>query len=153
MFAEGLFNSVLVYCLPLFAGCDKGDLQALQVLQNKAAQVVTLSPPRAHRDTMYDRVGWLTVQQLVVYHTVLAIYRIRKAGEPEYLARQLQNDNRNGRIIVPTCKLSLTQKSFCIKGADTWNSLPANIRQSRKIREFKMKTKSWVQTNIPRFVQ
>ena len=57
IFAEGLFNSVLVYCLPLFAGCDKGDLQALQVLQNKAAQIVTHSPPRAHRDTMYDRIG------------------------------------------------------------------------------------------------
>ena len=91
---------------------------------------------------MYDRIGWLTVQQLVVYHTLLAIYRIRKAGEPEYLARQLQNDNRNGRIIVPICKLSLTKKSFCMRGADTWNSLPAHIRQLRKPGKFKMMTNS-----------
>ena len=153
MLAEGLFNSVLVYCLPLYGGCDKGDLHALQVLQNKAAQVVTQSPPRSHRDTMYDRLGWLTVQQLVVYHTVLAIHRIRQVGEPEYLARQLLNDNRNGRLIVPKCKLSLAQKSFCMRGADTWNSLPASIRQSGTLREFKMKTKNWIQTNIPRFVQ
>ena len=151
--AEGLFNSVLVYCLPLFGGCGKGDLQALQVLQNKAAQVVTKSPPRSNRDTMYDRLGWLTVNQLVFYHTVLSIFRIRQAGEPEYLARQLQNDNRNGRLIIPRCKLSLAQKSFCIRGAESWNSLPEHIRLSRKLREFKAKTRNWVQSIVPRFVQ
>ena len=28
---EGLFNSVLLYCLPLFGGFDKGKIQATQV--------------------------------------------------------------------------------------------------------------------------
>ena len=31
----GIFNSVLVYCLPLFGGCNMGDVRDLQVLQNK----------------------------------------------------------------------------------------------------------------------
>ena len=42
----GMFNSVLVYCLPLFGGCDDSQIRQLQVLQNKAAQIVTHSPPR-----------------------------------------------------------------------------------------------------------
>ena len=151
--AEGLFNSVLVYCLPLFGGCDKGEIQATQVLQNKAAQVVTRSPPRAHRDSMYDSLGWLTVNQLVVYHTALTVYRIRQSNEPEYLAEQLQFDNRNGRVIVPNIKLGLAQKSFCYRGADTWNMLPINIRKARKIGEFKAGLKKWVQNNVPRFLQ
>ena len=151
--AEGLFNSVLVYCLPLFGGCDKGDLQATQVLQNKAAQIVTRSPPRAHRDSMYDSLGWLTVNQLVVYHTALTVYRIRQSKEPEYLAEQLQVDNRNGRVIVPNCKLVLTQNSFCMRGADTWNMLTHNIRGLKKIGQFKAEVKRWVKINIPRFVQ
>ena len=79
---EGLFNSVLVYCLPLFGGCDKGNMHATQVLQNKAAQIVTRSAPRAHRDSMYDSLGWLTVTQLVVYHTALTAYGIRQSKEP-----------------------------------------------------------------------
>ena len=62
--AEGIFNSVLVYCLPLYGGLDVGDLKDLQVLQNKAVQCVTLSPPRAKRSLMFDRLGWLTVTQL-----------------------------------------------------------------------------------------
>ena len=124
---EGLFNSVLVYCLPLFGGCDKGEIQATQVLQNKAAQLVTRSPPRTHRNIMYDSLGWLTVNQLITYHTALTVYRIRQSSEPEYLAEQLQFDNRNSRVIVPNLKLGLAQKSFCLRGADTWNDLPLFI--------------------------
>ena len=61
---QGIFNSVLIYCLPLFGGLDKDQLGDLQVLQNKAAQIVTRSPPRAARNAMFDRLDWLTVNQL-----------------------------------------------------------------------------------------
>ena len=30
--SEGMFNSVLGYCLPLFGGCDVGEVQDLQIL-------------------------------------------------------------------------------------------------------------------------
>ena len=63
--SEGVFNSVLGYCLPLFGGCDVGEIQDLQVMQNKAAELVTNSPPRSIRNPMYDRLGWLTVNQLI----------------------------------------------------------------------------------------
>ena len=73
--AEGLFNSSLVYCLPLFGGMDNGDMKDLQVMQNKAAQVVTSSPPCAKRAAMYSKLGWLTINQLVFYHSVMTVYR------------------------------------------------------------------------------
>ena len=37
----GMFNSVLVYCLPLFGGCDVDDIKQLQILLNRAARIVT----------------------------------------------------------------------------------------------------------------
>ena len=36
---DGLFTSVLSYCLPVFGKCDKAELKALQVMQNKAARI------------------------------------------------------------------------------------------------------------------
>ena len=42
--AEGIFTSILVYCIPLWGGCGKGELQQLQVLQNEAAQHVLRYP-------------------------------------------------------------------------------------------------------------
>ena len=150
--SEGLFNSVLGYCLPLFGGCEGGELHALQVLQNKAAQLVTKSPPRSPRNPMYERLGWLTVTQLVHYHTLLAVYRIRITGEPEYLARSLCSDNRNGHIIIRPTRLTLLQKSFKFRGACSWNDLPQAIRGLPSISSFKKAVKAWVQENIPRFL-
>ena len=148
----GMFNSVLVYCLPLFGGCDLGEIKQLQVLQNKAAQIVTHSPPRTQRLTMFSRLKWLTVNQLIAYHTLLTVYKIRDSGEPEYLARFLNQDNRSGHIILPNTKLSLFMKSFVWRGAATWNQLSPELRKLPKIRHFKRAAKDWVLANIAPFL-
>ena len=150
--SEGLFNSVLGYCLPLHGGCDVGEIKQLQVLQNRAAQLVTLSPSRAPRAPMYDMLDWITVNQLVRYHTILTVYRIRMSREPEYLAASLCNDNRLGKIIIQNTRLSLVKNSFKIRGATNWNELPAEIRSEAKIGLFKKKLRSWIKANVPKFL-
>ena len=74
---QGVFNSVLCYCLPLFGGCSNSQVQMLQVQQNKAAQIVLNFPPRTSRELMFDKLKWLTVSQLIAYHTAITVYRVR----------------------------------------------------------------------------
>ena len=76
---QGVFNSVLCYCLPLFGGCNKSEMSSLQVQQNKAAQIVLNFPPRTNMGLMFDQLEWLTVHQLIAYHTLISVYRIRSA--------------------------------------------------------------------------
>ena len=148
----GIFNSVLVYCLPLFGGCDISERKQLQVVQNKAAQIVTHSPPRANREAMYKKLQWLTVNQLITYHTLLTVFKIRQTGEPEYLARLLQLDSRTGRIIIPNTSLTLAKNSFVWRGSANWNMLPLEFRNSSKIGHFKRGVKDWVSKNVPYFL-
>ena len=148
----GIFNSVLVYCLPLFGGCGMGEVRDLQLLQNKAAQIVSHKPPHTSRAELFDKLRWMTVNQLIVYHTLLTIFKIRLTGEPEYLASILKNDTRTGRIFIPNTKLGLATKSFCFRGSSDWNSLPSNIRSTKKISEFKRGAKKWVFENTTRFI-
>ena len=101
---------------------------------------------------MFDKLGWLTVNQLIRYFTLLAVYRIRMTGEPEYLAASLCNDNRNNRIIVQNAKKSFALKSFKIRGACHWNDLPSKIRSVVKIGQFKREIKTWIKQNVPRFL-
>ena len=150
---EEIFNSVLVYCLPLFGGMDAGDLGDLQVLQNKAAQIATLSPPRSARTAMFDKLGWLTINQLICYHSVISIFKIRSSKEPEYLAEVLTNDSRNERIVIPNTDLRLTQDSFTVRGASSWNILPLSIRRQAKIGNFKRLTRNWISENVPKFLE
>ena len=150
--AEGLFFSTLVYCLPLFGGMEVGHLKDLQVMQNKAAQVVTSSPPRAERAKMYSKLGWLTINQLVFYHSVSAVCKIRSSKEPQYLADILCKDSRNRRIVIPNARLRLTQRSFTVRGAASWNLLPDTIKNSTKLGQFKRLAKGWILGNVERFL-
>ena len=149
--AEGLFLSVLTYCMPVWGGADQGGVQDLQVLQNRAAQLVLNLPPRSNRNLMYDKLNWMTVSQLVVYHSVIAVYRIRQSKEPEYLADLLCRDNFRGRIVVPITDLTLCRKSFCFRAAEDWNSIPEAIRKIQKISSFKKELRKWIKLRIQRF--
>ena len=51
--AEGMFMSVLAYCLPVFGGCNKGEIDSLQIMQNYAARFVTRSDRRTNRQAMF----------------------------------------------------------------------------------------------------
>ena len=150
--SEGLFNSFLGYCLPLFGGCDIGEIKNIQILQNKAAQMVTYSPPRANRNIMYDNLDWMAVNQLIRYFSLLAVFRIRSTGEPEYLATTLTNDNIYGKLIVQNTRLTLAQKSFKIRGACNWNALPLRIKSLQNIGVFKKEVKIWIKNNVPRLL-
>ena len=88
---EGWFTSVIVYCLPLFRGCESRDTEDLQRIQNKMARLGTNSPIRRHREDMCNQMQWLTVKQLLAYHTLTTMFRIRNTGEPEGLASVLKN--------------------------------------------------------------
>ena len=131
---------------------DIGDLKSLQVLQNKSAQIVTKSPLRAERLPMYSQLGWLTINQLIFYHSVLAVYKIRSSLESEQLASILTKDSRNFRIIILNLDIRLAQKSFTLKGTENWNDLPLAIRLSPKISKFKKQVKRWVGENVPLFL-
>ena len=125
------------------------------VLQNKDAECIasdSLTCKGGFRNPMYDQLDWLTVNQLIRYHTLLAVYRIRMTKEPEYFAASLCNDNRNGNIIVQKTKLSLALKSFKIRGACQWNALPASIRNLENIGTFKKEVKTWIKQHVPRFL-
>ena len=106
----GVFNSVLCYCLPLFGGCNNSEIDRLQIQQNKAARIVLNLPTRAHREYMFDKLGWMTVKQLISYHTLLTVFRIKISAVPEYLAGQLSRENKFGNIIVDKSNWSFTRR-------------------------------------------
>ena len=96
---------------------------------------------------MFDRLGWMTVQQLIAYHTL--IYRIRQSKELEHLADILTRDN--GRIIMKNSRLVLYRNSFIFRGSILWNKLPGPLRNIEKIGNFKKDVRSWVEAHVVRF--
>ena len=122
--------------------------------QNKAARIAPCLPPRSNRNKMYDKLKWLPVLQLVVYHTLLCVHRIRKERETEYLAIIFCYDNirGNSRILVDRISIELQRNIFTHRGAIDWNKLPPDLRLEPKISKFKTGLKVWVTENVERFL-
>ena len=148
---QGVFSSVLCYCLPLFGGCSKADLNVIQVQQNKAAQIALNCPPRTSRKLMFDSLDWLTVKQLIAYHTIITVYKIRNANVPEDLAEILNKENHNGHIVVKNTQLELYRCSFVFRGSVLWNNLPRSLRTESKLSQFKKLLRGWIMENVERF--
>ena len=100
---------------------------------------------------MFDQLGWLTVTQLAVYHSVLSVYKIRRTGEPEYFFGKLSRDNIRGHIVIPNTTLSTAKNSFCYRGAADWNKLPEQLRNLDNIIRFKRGLREWTKQTIHRF--
>ena len=148
---RGIFNSVLCYCLPLFGGCSTSEKNDLQTLQNRAARLVLNFPPRSNRERMFIKLKWLSVRQLIAYHTLISVYKVRVDQVPENLARIICRDNHNGFIIVKNTRLQLYRDSFVFRGSLLWNKLPRDVRNEQKLSKFKIRAKEWVLQMIPRF--
>ena len=124
-------------------------LKELQVLQNSAARFVCNDRWRTSRSVLFDKVGWLSVYQLVVYQTLIMVFSIRRNNEPEYLAKYLKDECRRSRRRSCNTMLSLPLHSFTYRGAKVWNDLPCDIRSCQKISLFKEEAKKWILKNIP----
>ena len=148
---EGIFKSVHIYCLPVYGCMEIGLIKDIQILYNKAARLVCHFPPQTARREIFEKLEWMTLRQLIVYHTLIAVFKIRQAKEPEYLESFLNNESRNKRIFIPTQSLSLAYESFCFRGSRHWNLLPSNLRTETEFCRFKNNLKSWIISNVPMF--
>ena len=101
---------------------------------------------------MLDELGWLSVQQMISYSTLLAIFRIRQTKEPEDLASILTRENITGHIRMKNMELGLYWDSFIFREAVSLNKLPLNLSKEVRIRNFKFGLRVWVKENIIRFV-
>ena len=121
-------------------------------MQNKAARLVSHFPLRAPRKEIYATLGWLSVNQLVFYHSMLSTFRIRQSGEPEYLSNLQARDGRTGRIIISNTTLTLAKRSYSYRASAQWNSIPDNNRNIRRVSQFKVQLRKWILLHVDQFV-
>ena len=159
MAANGAFMSVLMYLVPLWGGTEQYLLKGLQVLQNRAARCVTKQSWFTPTRQLLKQCGWMSVQQLAQYHSILQVHKVIKAGKPLYLSSKLVTDHpyptrqaSSGGIrhtADNTGLSSLAQKSFFGRAPKSYNSIPTDIKTAVSIAVFKRKLRVWIHQNTP----
>ena len=90
MIANGVVMSKLAYLITLWGGAQQYLLDAIQVQQLAAARVVCgYGCYRWSRRKLLDKVGWLSVRQLILYHTVIQAHKTLITGVPKPLYQSL----------------------------------------------------------------
>ena len=169
MIANGLFTSLVNYCLPGFGnvwfnGDDtksmsftKEDCRKLQVLQNKVIRLKTVIPKTTPPSVLIQQSGDLSIQQLTAFHSLVMTYKITRTNKPDYLAKKLKlmipNEtnifpHRQAYTIPMSGNLSVTRSGCCYRSARLYNTLPLQLRRCNKVTSFKREVKKFVKENI-----
>ena len=77
--------SKLFYLIPLWVGCEKFLIQALQTIQNKAARSFTKLGIFTPIQILLKQCGWLSVHQLLFLQTVILLFKTNQNKTPQFL--------------------------------------------------------------------
>ena len=157
MIANGIFSSKLIFQISLWGGAADYLLNSLQTIQNKAARFVTRRGIYTPVSELLSQCGWLSVRQLVTYHSVILIHKTLLTKSPKYIYCKLASEfPYNTRLAESEvvrmgpefqAKLSITERSFMHRGTKSYNKLPADLRKVTTIQNFKLKAKNWIMVN------
>ena len=154
MVANRAVMSNLGYLITLWGGASESLLRAVQVQQLVAARlVVGYGCWRWSRKKLLTRVGWLSVKQLVFYHTVLQVFKTLQSGVPRalYLAMsdQYPRNTRNAaRGQIRSSETFKSTSTFKYRAMQWYNSVPSDVRTGSTF-TVKKKLKNWISSSIP----
>ena len=148
----------MVYLITLWSGTEKYLVKSLQLIQNKAARIVTRQGRRTPVQSILGQCGWLSIAQLGVFHSLVEIFKIMVTKSPHYLYLKLTPSSVRELRSTADLKIrlggesqavsELARNSFKYRATRQWNMLPLEIRQAENLNIFKLKLKKWVAENI-----
>ena len=152
MVANACFMSIITYMVVVWGGTEEYVIRAVQVMQNKAARSVTRLSWYTSTRKLLLQCNWLSIKQLIFFHTALQVWRVSAARCPVHIYSKLQpsvtRSAVQGNLRVPAVESSLAGKSFMVRSASVWNTVPPDIRNIRTIHTFKKRLKEWTKLNI-----
>ena len=157
MLANGIFLSKLSNLIALWGGCGLVLRKSLQVIQNKVARTVTKLDWSTPTSELLRQMGWLSVNQLVFYHSALLMYKVKQSKQPKYMynmytwsSNYTTRQTDTGTVkVVGKPRLDVTKNSFRYRAAQQFNQLPPEIRNSSSKDSLKINVKKWIREHVP----
>ena len=153
MIANGAVHSKLVYLITLWGNAQQYLLNTLQVQQLAAARAVCgVQSMRWSRTRLLRTVGWMSIRQLIVYHTVLQAHKTLTTGKPsilyDSLVSQYPYQTRSATSGQIRLRDRICTRTFKYRAMVNFNRVPEDVRQGT-LPTVKKKLKQWVLKNIP----
>ena len=156
MVANGVIISRIIYAIQLWGGTSDLLLNMLQILQNRAARIVTRRSIYTSQRDLLKQCGWLNIRQLVALHDMVLVYKTLKEKKPVALYKSLSKSFSYRTRAASTGALvdnyrttkDISRNSFLIRATKVWNTLPPEVMVASSLPLFKIELKNWIQGNI-----
>ena len=83
---------------------------------------------------------------------MLQVWKVNSGGLPAYIHSKMKlsvtRSAVEGTLLVPVAESSMASKSFMVRSAVMWNSIPASLRKEKSFQTFKGKLRTWTKENI-----
>ena len=129
----------------------------MQILENKVLRIITKKDYDTPIKQLLEKSGYMSIHQLISYHTVLSVFKVVKTIKPVYLAKrfgleepgqlEVRARRRQNHIRVEF-NLSIARSGFVYRGAQLWNMIPVDIKTAMSIKVFKKMVKPWIKSNV-----
>ena len=140
---------VFDYAISLWGHCSQTDKSLVTRIQHRAARIITgqFDYVNVRGQELITNLHLQTIEKRRDYFTACLMYKCLNNTAPLHLINEISlvsethdvftRSAQQNNVHVPFPNLELYKKSFKYHGAITWNSLPAELKQSRDISEFK----------------
>ena len=141
-----------INCNAILYGLPKVLLNRLQLVQNRAARIVTFTKQHEYITPSLTDLHWLSVEYRS-YIMLLLVYKAINGLSPSYISNLLSfcsssyflRSCSNKLLQVPRSKLkSYGDRRFSIAGPKLWNSIPASLRNADSLNSFKKHLKTFI---------
>ena len=146
---KSLIQPYFDYCAPLWDTCDKALKDKLQILQNRAARVITgvTYDDRIRSNDLLQLLGWDTLHVRRAKLKCILLYKVLNEDYSPCLSEsfvRLTNLNRGYNLrndetdlALPKPKTNFLKRSFKYSASMLWNNLSLEAKTATSLRQFK----------------
>ena len=130
----------------MWGNCNKTFADKFQKLQNGAARVLTFSSYGTNADRHFEELGCVKLERQRHIHKVVMCFRSINGLAPDYLQTKFVDRgcvsnyslrDTVSKLTVPFPRTNYLKNSFGYSGAEAWNSLPVDLRQTNSLNAFR----------------
>ena len=140
---KSLIQPLFDYCSTVWRNGNEGQLNRLQVLQNRALRSVLQVDNRFNRATLYNTLEIDQLKERWEKQCILLVYKLVNNLAPPSLSSRIHLKSREYMLRNMTCQIELPRphtnflrKSPLYSASKLFNNLPANIRSENNLTAF-----------------